>query len=648
MLEIKKLWPWCLTIPLIVAAFGLSTFFTGTNSVYFAPVLLMLLGFGLIAIFPRVLHKLEFPQNKLGIMLGAYALYILISISWSTIPYLSTQFALFFCVTPFMLFVMMQSGDMYKWSRNHTLAMLAVFAGLAVWAMIQYIFLFDQVTSKRVHHPMLNPNSLAGLFNMSLIAAVALFIWARKRVYLVASFLLMALLYAGLIATQSRAGVIFEAAAVLVLLTVMWRYPSLTYRKLGLMAAVLVLVPLLMDVIQPEALEKNITKFNHPSTYNSMNSRYALIHGTWEMIKDYPWLGTGLSTFYFFYPKYRLPNDISDGFFVHVDPMQFWAEMGILAPILFYGILIAVLLRTIKAVRSQPKDSDLRLEIMMTFCALLVIAMHAHMTFHLYILAMLIPVSILFAYWYAATEKALGTEDRLTIAYDGKDNRFKKILVLTCVIGVFAGTAQWVARAGLGVHLTSQAVASLNDNNYQNAKLILDQAARIAPQNYYRMHQMQANLAINLLSQLQNKLSRPEKKALYEEALLHLKRAQSHATHFQSLYSEEAKLYYMVDGVFLDDGLEKSEKILLEVIENNPMLWDARIGLARIYKKQGYLKKAVTILEGGRKWPMPKGPYMVEIFLEMARLYQRMGDTENARRLLAEANRWSQRYNRQR
>jgi putative inorganic carbon (HCO3(-)) transporter len=640
MLKTSNLLPWGFTILLIIAGFSYSTFFTGTNSIYFAPALLSILAFGVFAMFPRIWTRVVIPKNGVALMLALYAAYIILSVSWSTVPYLSIQFMFFFCVVPFIFFVMMQTDDMLKWARIHSAAILTVFAGLAVWAMIQYFFFFE-IYGKRIHHPMLNPNSLAGLFNMSLMAALALFVWAKKRTHMIAGFCLVMLLYAGLVVTQSRAGVVFEATSALVFFVVLWRYPSLTIKKLLLLAAAAILIPVLLDFVQTNALDKNFTKWTDDSTYKSMNDRYALIISTWEMIKDFPILGTGLSTFYFFYPRYRLPYDRSDGFFVHVDPMQFWAEMGVMAPILFYGVLIMVLLRTIKAVRSVPKDSDLRLEIMATFCALLAILMHAHMTFHLYILAMLFPIAFLFAYWYAATEKALGVDDRITVVYE---NRLNRNIVVFGILAILAFSAQWITRAAMGVSVTNKAAIALQRADYALAKDYLDQAAAIAPQNFYRLHQLQAGLVTNLLIRKEKALSLPEKKALYEEGIIHLDRAQKYAMPFEALKSERAKLYFMMPESVVPDGDAKAEVLLLSALENNPMLWDARVGLSRIYKKQGYLKKAVQVLEDGRKWPMPKGPYMVSVLAEMGGIYHRLGDQKNANRLMNEALYWRNRY----
>lgn len=639
MLTNSKFWPWLITIPLIITGFAFSVFFTGTNSVYFAPGLLSLIAFACFAIFPNILKQLTLPRGGVAIMLGLYTLYVVLSTTWSTIPYLSTQFMFFFCIPAFIFIVMMQTDDMFKWARIHAAAILTVFAALAVWAMVQYIFMYDP-RDKRIHHPMLNPNSLAGLFNMSLLAALALFVRAKKQLHVFASGTLLALLYAGLIVTQSRAGVIFEAISVITFLVVMRKFPNLNIKKLVAIAVIACAVPFVIDLIHTEALDKNITRWTDQSTHNSIKDRYALLSGTWEMVKANPWLGTGLSSFYFFYPRYRLPYDRSDGFFTHIDPLQFWAEMGVLAPILFYGVLLMVLLRTIKAVRSLSADSDLRLEIMAPFCGLLAILLHAHMTFHLYILAMLFPIAFLFSYWFAATEKALGP-DRVVMPYDTK---FRKALVLTFVFSVLILSSQWIVRSAWAVSLNNQAIPLLQKREYAEATDLLKKSETIGPTSFYQTDQLYAGMLIDILIQRNGRLSRMEQKAMFEEAILHLDKAQYYAEPFEKLRADRAKLYYMMPEELVPNGNEKAKELLLQAIKNNPMLWDARVGLSRIYIKQGYYQKAFDILNEGTVWPMPKGPAMVGIFVDMAKIQQQLGNTQKAQEFLQRANYWSRRF----
>jgi hypothetical protein len=58
---------------------------------------------------------------------------------------------------------------------------------------------------------------------------------------------------------------------------------------------------------------------------------------------------TGIGTFYLYYPAVNTGDYFSTGRMAHSDPLQFWAEMGVLAPLLFYGFIIAACAATRRA-----------------------------------------------------------------------------------------------------------------------------------------------------------------------------------------------------------------------------------------------------------------------------------------------------------
>lgn len=641
---LARLYPWVLTVPLIIAGFGCSVFFTGTDSMYFVPSLLCVLMFGVLAIVPRIVRQITIPRSAVALFMALWGLYVALSVTWSHVPYISTQFALFFCVVPFVFFTVLQTDEPHKWSRVHTAAMLFVFGGFAVWAWIQFYFLFDIYgRTQRIHHPMLNPNSLAGVFNMAILLVLGLFVWAKKQTHIVGSFALLLVLYGGLIMTQSRAGIVFEGVSALVFFAVLWRFPSMNWTKAISLAAMVLLVPFVLSFAHPKVMEKNLTQFSPAGTAKSMNDRYDLVESTWEMVKAHPFAGTGLSSFYFYYPRYRLPTDKSDGFFAHIDPLQFWAEMGILAPLIFYGLLTLILLRTIKAMRALPKDSSLRLEIMAPFCALLAIAMHAHMTFHLYILAMLFPIAFLLVYWYTATKKALGDEEPHTIFF--YKNNWQRGLAVLCVVTIVGFAAQWAARAGAGVYLTGEAINYMNRGQFDNANKILTFSQKVVPKDYYRLYQLKANLLLTALLKGGDSVPPARRKQIYNEAIEQLDLADEYAKPFSTLAAIRAKFYYYAyNQGFKPDGLAEAERLLVDALKKNPLSWDVRDGLATIYRSQGYIRKAYEVLEAGRHWPMPKGPYIAGVFVKMAQLQQQLGNKQKAQELLNDAQFWAKSF----
>jgi O-antigen ligase len=89
------------------------------------------------------------------------------------------------------------------------------------------------------------------------------------------------------------------------------------------------------------------------------SGRLMMVRSTWEMIKEHPWLGTGLGTFRLFYPVHREFNEIgSAGGWAHNDYLQFWQEGGL--PLFMILILLSAWLvgRIIKGIWVNANSSE--------------------------------------------------------------------------------------------------------------------------------------------------------------------------------------------------------------------------------------------------------------------------------------------------
>lgn len=78
--------------------------------------------------------------------------------------------------------------------------------------------------------------------------------------------------------------------------------------------------------------------------------RMMLFHSAWLMICDSSWLGTGLGSFKFLYPKYRFPAEvISSGGWAHNDYLQLTLEAGmpmLLMLLLLVGLVLGGIMRS--------------------------------------------------------------------------------------------------------------------------------------------------------------------------------------------------------------------------------------------------------------------------------------------------------------
>jgi len=194
-----------LTIPLVLSSFAAGIFFRGTDNVIILPHLVAMIGFAFVTLWPNFSKGWVWPRGVFVAALLFYAVYVWLSIFWSSVLYNSTLFAIIFSVLPFMFFTLVLAPEPARWLRVHMVALSLALAVLAVWALVQFLFL-DY--GARVHHPMLNPNNLAVVFNMGIFPALALYFYARRKPYTIAGFVLAMLCVTAMLTTQSRGGLL--------------------------------------------------------------------------------------------------------------------------------------------------------------------------------------------------------------------------------------------------------------------------------------------------------------------------------------------------------------------------------------------------------------------------------------------------------
>ena len=470
-----------------------------------------------------------------------------------------------------------------------------------------------------------------------------MFFLSRRRVSVILSGLCVALFYAALLVTQSRGGFYACIASTLIFLPlVLLKNPDgLPWKKLAFIVAAAVLVPVLLNGYHHGALDENLVGKTAMQNTRSLEDRFYLWESTARMIKEHFWFGTGLASFYFYYPRYRLPLDRSDGFFAHMDPLQFWAEMGVMAPILFYGTLVFVLFRTIRAVRIAGPDMRKRIEVIAPFCGMLALIGHTHLTFHLYMPGILLPLSGLMAYWYLATERAIGDAAARRL---WKPEGAVKKAVITVIALVMLVTTVWVARCTAATYMLTIVQRDANQNKMAEAHRMLSLAGIVAPSSYGRYYEYEARLRLARLISGAAQMDKDDARKLYEETMSWLDKAEKVNPAFTTIWDLRARLYYAVDGIVLDDGYERATDLLQKVIDNNPLAADSRVGLANVYRSRGEIKKAVHVLESGIEWPRPKGRPDLNFLITLATLKRQMGDEEAYNMYMQEARRRAASY----
>ena len=161
----------------------------------------------------------------------------------------------------------------------------------------------------------------------------------------VVSFSMLLVCLEAMFLTGSRAGILLSLIMLVIAVATLF-YRDLPRRSgafvvlaVGAVVA-LVLLQVMGSAVSTRLLVQGLGDPGRPTTYQS----------TWHMIRDHPWLGTGLGTFEWSFPAYRSANASMWGIWesAHSTPLEMAAELGLPLVglvVVAWIIVLAVLVR---------------------------------------------------------------------------------------------------------------------------------------------------------------------------------------------------------------------------------------------------------------------------------------------------------------
>lgn len=613
-----------LALALLGLAFGLSLFFNGLHIPLLNASGVLLVLVLAVALAPGIRDGWRLPRSPAAGWLVVWWVFLGVSLAWSTVVFTSSLYYWWLSALPLTFFALVLAPAPKAWTRRALAGLLAAAAVLAAWALVQY-FALPAVYGYRAHHPLLNANNLAGLLSLALFPAVARFLLVEGQGDRARFLLLTLLLFAGVVSTQSRGALIGLAVALAVLAVFGRGLPGVNLRRLVVLGASGLAVFLVMDWWAGAGLSRRVETLGAIGSQSSFLNRLAVWEGTWHIIRDQPWLGTGLGTFFLYYPAYRLPTDTSTGgFYAHMDPLQFWAELGILGPVLFYAVLIAILVQTVRAVRHLGSDDPARLAILGPFAGLLAVAVHTHITFHLYILPILMGAGILLAAWQLACERALERPRARVALPQGAHPRVWRWLLAGVAVLVVLN----LGSAGVADRMIKRGRAAVDAGEIGRALVHFHAARALAPASDTAWA-LGAEIRGAAMSNPELDLSQLDREALYGEAHRMLDQAMRRNPARAKLHYTRGRLYRVAPPGAEARPRERAERAWRTALAKDPRLIEARMALADLYLAADRPEEALAVLEAGLKWPYP-GTRPLGLFLRTADLRDRLGDRGGA------------------
>lgn len=223
---------------------------------------------------------------------------------------------------------------------------------LSFYGIYQYLFGFrylrelvstqqiDISTPNRVFAIFTSPNVFAGLLVMLIPLALTLFLTAGARPGKFLSGLAVVSMVESVFLTASRGGLLSLGLLVGILLLGFWKIKELklfliNFAFFGLLTG---LTHLLLNRIAADLAAGTIHKaLEVTGAVSSAAGRFDLWQGTLNMIRSFPFIGSGIGTFAGLYPRFQAGSIYSK--FAHNTYLQITAETGIVGGLLFLAII---------------------------------------------------------------------------------------------------------------------------------------------------------------------------------------------------------------------------------------------------------------------------------------------------------------------
>ena len=189
-----------------------------------------------------------------------------------------------------------------------------------------------------------NPNHFAGYLSMAIPLMLGLFFTGIKGGKLFFSILLTLLMMAALIFSISRGGWFSTAVGMAFMVTALLINQYLKGKTMVLIVLVGLFFVTFIALSNRPVIHELLT-IKQASKDSSLQSRIQVWHKTIDMIRDYPWLGTGPGTFSTMFTQYQPPGFTSRFLRAHNDYLQFISETGIPLIAIMVWLIIGLYLR---------------------------------------------------------------------------------------------------------------------------------------------------------------------------------------------------------------------------------------------------------------------------------------------------------------
>jgi putative inorganic carbon (HCO3(-)) transporter len=543
------------------------------------------------------------PKTISVMLIGAIWFLAFLSVLFSEIPTISFVYFCFFSAMPMAFFVARLVPDPQAFFKNIFIGLWFIFVALGIFCIAQHFYMPGWLYKGLVYWPFADPNALAGMFLFGIFGGLGLMMGAQTRLYSNAG-LILAILGTGVIfLTGSRGAILALLITLPIFIALARAHFKKHWRCGGVWAAVNIILFFAFSASSSFFVKSPLLTMIAGS--DAVSPRMALWGSAFRIFMDHFWTGTGIGTFFLYYPAYRGADTNTAGFMAHNDILQFTAEMGFAAPLLIYGLIIAVIFLTLQRLKSLPQQTPDRVYIAAAFCTLGAITIHAHINFPWNVLPTLILTGLTLGYW----DYLCSTKDRSFAA--PRVTRHFRITIITLMTMIFTCLQT-------GDILVNRAKKSLESGNLESFVRDINFAEKITAGRNARAQILAASIPLSILEADKN-IAPAEKEKFYARAEFLLRRAYAINPRGPEYFYMMARLSKIMNKDPVND--------LRMALALDPLHSASRIMLADALIKQNKSKEALELLKDGMKWPNNDSAY----FQKTAFLALELNDIETHR-----------------
>ena len=586
-----------ITPVLLTAALGVSFFFHGGQNIAYAPAVILLLLAALISAWPRAGRAVMLPAGGTVLATLAFWIYISISLTWSSVPFASLVTWVNITAMPLVLLTLLCHPERQALIR-HTSVMVA---GITVLTALYTLWQFFVDGLDRAPGVLPNPNNMASVFNLSLLPLLAFAATAQGKPRLMASPACL-VLFTAVLATGSRGGLVCFCLGVLILGAALLPQIKSQGKAVAIFAAITVIIFTSFLFFSHTALERSLSIFGDPVIDYSSYERLEIWKASFAMLREHLFTGTGLGTFYLYYPAHRPLGDTSSmGHWAHFDALQFGVECGVLAMVLFYVVIAAWLVRGIKA---WP-DKERRMQIAGCMAALAALVLHAHIEFQFYIISILIIAAVLMAQLYTLSTRD-EERDYITLTPAPRERLIWRGALMMAA-GLLALTTMSTAA---GYYYTGRAQEVLRQGDIDGFFREINKAYSFAPRSFTDTDLRVAAVYLDILAQPPVQMTPADRLEIYDNAVKLLDDAQKSNPALADIDHKRAKLYMRAGDDQVPDRLQQAAHYWQIALAKDPQHYRAREEYARLLISQGKAEDAYNLIQEGLKRPMNRPAQM--------------------------------------